>query len=337
MMSDNRLAEEDYSWRKGDWVFTRLGAVKVDRLNREVTKVHQEVRDRIGINRTESPPISQQIMVFNVALRECYLVFVYRVNCVSVAPPRVESLVKLSPGRFAPHRARALRLATPAYYRKSESANSEPTDPHDGCLTKDATPWARQVVLRTAGSFIHDLSASLTLSSFPDEPWVYCTSIAPTSDADTRRLRARFPRYDAITSIRAPESFAMQLGIDFAISVDKSKHVELGPINELAYRRSWYTVGLWEGEHQIDKFIRVYHGPVVYEDHSGALESMEDFVDFSMVPQGWFTKKTRFSGEQEYRFAVSALGRPRTETFKLRISDELRMFTASPPGAGEGM
>ena len=120
----------------------------------------------------------------------------------------------------------------------------------------------------------------------------------------------------------------MQLGIDFAISVDKSKHVELGQIDEWAYRQSRYTVGLWEGEHRVDKFIRVYHGPVVYEDQSGVVESMEDFADFSMVPRGWFTKKTRFSGEREYRFAVSTLGRPRTETFKLPISDELRMLTA---------
>ena len=328
-MNDKRLAEEGYGWRKGDWVFARLGAVEVDRLNQEVIKVHQEVSDRIGINRTEPSLISRQIMVFNVVLRECYQVFIHRVNCGSAAPPRVENLVKLSHWRFAAHRARELRLATPAYYRKGESPDSEPTDSHDGCLTKDATPWARQdLALRTAGSFIHDLSASLTFSSSPDEPWVYCTSIAPANDADTERLRARFPRYDAITSIRDPESFAMQLGIDFAISVDKSKHVELGPIDEWAYRQSRYTVGLWEGEHRVDKFIRVYHGPVVYEDQSGVVESMEDFADFSMVPRGWFTKKTRFSGEREYRFAVSTLGMPQTETFKLPISDELRMLTA---------
>ena len=58
------------------------------------------------------------------------------------------------------------------------------------------------------------------------------------------------------------------------------------------------------------------------------MESMEDFVDFSMVPRGWFTKKTRFADEREYRFAVSTLGRPRTDTFILPISDELRMLTA---------
>ena len=299
-MTDNRLTNEGDGWRHGDWVFVRIATGEVDRL----------------------------IKVFNVVLRECYLVFIHRVNCGSAAR-RVDKLVKLSPRRFAPHRARELRLATPAYYRKSENPDSEPTDPHDGCLTKDATPWARQVALRTAGAFISDPSASVTFSSSPDEPWVYCTSIAPANDTGTERLRARFPRYDAITSIQDPESFAMQLGIDFAIAVDKSKHVELSPADERGYRQSRYAVGLWEGEHQVDKYVDVYHGPVTYEDQSGVVESTEDFVDFSMVPRGWFTKKTRFSDEQEYRFAVSTtLGRPRTDTFKLAISDELRVLTA---------
>jgi len=328
-MNENRLAKEGYGWRKGDWVFARLGAGEVDRLNEEVIRIHQEVGDRIGINRLEPPSlISQQILVFNVVLRECYMVFIHRVNCGSPAHPRVGSLVKLSHSRYAPHLARELRLATPAYYRRSESPDSEPMDPHDGCLTKDATPWARQELPRTAGSVIPDLGASLTFSSSPDEPWVYCTSISPASNREATDLRAQFPKYGALTVIKDPASFAVRLGIDFAINLDRSKHVELDPIDEWAYQQSRYTVGLWEGEHQLDKFVRVYHGPVVYEDQSGFVESTDDFVDFSMVPRGWFTKKTRFSSEREYRFAVSTLGRPRTETFKLSISDELRMLTA---------
>ncbi len=131
-----------------------------------------------------------------------------------------------------------------------------------------------------------------------------------------------------MTTIKDPDSFAVQLGIDFAISVRKSIHVEIGPIEKLAYAQSSYTVGLWEGKHHLDKVIRVYHGPVVYEDQSGVLGFVEDAVDSSMVPTGWFTKKTKFSGEREYRFAVSTLGKPRTDTFKLRISDKLRRLIA---------
>ena len=72
----------------------------------------------------------------------------------------------------------------------------------------------------------------------------------------------------------------------------------------------------------------MYHGPVVYEDQSGVLRSVEDAAHPPLAPKGWFTKKKRFSGEREYRFAVSTVGKPREDTFKLRVSDELRMLTA---------
>ena len=330
-MNENALGEEGHGWQEGDWIFFRHGSPHVNWLNQQVTKIHQEVSERTGIymSRTEQPTISEHVMVFNVALKECYHVLIHRVvSCGSISAPQGR-LVKLSERRFAPYRARELRLATPAYYRQSEGVDTNIADPHDGLLTKDATPWMRQKLApRGLGTFIHDHSASLTYSSAPDEPWVYCTSMSPESRREAKDLRARFPRYDALTVIKDPASFAMQLGIDFAISVDKSKHVELDPVDEEAYRRSRYTVSLWDGEHRIDKFVRVYHGPVVYEDQSGVLQSEDDLVDFSMAPKGWFTKRTRFSGEREYRFAVSTLGRPKTDTFKLGVSDELRLLTA---------
>ena len=326
MMSEDRLGEEGYGWREGDRVFFRHGTPHVNSLNGQAARIHEEVGEEIGIDvsRMRIPCISEHITVFDVVLEECYQVLVHRVNLGSTTAPQGQ-VVKLSERRFAPYHARKIRLATPAHYRKSEGVDPDIADPHDGLLTKDATPWVRQeLALREPGSFIHDQSASLTYSSAPDEPWVYCTSMSPRSRREATDLRARFPKYDALTVIRDPASFAMRLGIDFAIRIDKSEHVELDRVDEEAYRRSRYTVSLWEGEHRIDKFVRVYHGPVVYEDLSGVVASREDFVDFSMVPRGWFTKKTRFSVEREYRFAVSTLGRPRKETLRLPISEELR-------------
>ncbi len=250
MMSNNRRIEEGYSWRQGDWIFTRCGSDVPDLLNQKAIEAEQQVRASIGIKQAKPLPITQVILVHNVLRRECYLVLIHRVNGGSVALPQVENLVKLSYRRFAPYRARELRLATPAYYRKSESPNHESIDPHDGCLTKDGTPWLQQeLALGTAGSYPHVSRVSLRLSSWPGEPWIYCTSIAPANDADTQRLRARFPNYGAITSIRDLEDFAMQLGIDFAISVDKFKHVKLDDPDERAYRQSSYSTSLWEGEH----------------------------------------------------------------------------------------
>ena len=313
--------------RQGDCLVCHYGNLEVKRLNQEVAGINRDLSAKMemGMRRIEPPPISELITVFNMALQECYLVFIHHFNHSAIEAPQVRELVKLTERCFAPSCAQELRLATPAHYRRSESSNSSPADPHDGLLTKDATPWMRQALASKAGT-IQSLSATVTFSA-PGEPWVYCTSMSADGGRDTQNLKARFPQYDTMTVIKDADAFAIQLGIDFAISVQKSTHVELGPIEEWVYRSGKYRVDLWEGQHPIDKIIRVYHGPVDYEDQSGVLGSAEDVVDFSMVPKGWFTKKTRFSGEREYRFAVSTLGKPMRDTFKLRISDDLRSLT----------
>ena len=309
--------------RQRDCVVWRASTLEVQRLNQQAVETYGElsIKMGIGVDRIEQPPFSEVITVFNVALEERYFVFIHHFNRSAIEVPQVRELVKLSERRFAPSHAPKLQLATPEYYRRSE-------DPHDGILTKDATPWMSQELESKVG-IIPSLSASITFVA-PDEPWVYCTSMRPAHGRDAEGLRARFPQYDAMTVIKDADALAIQLGIDFAISVQKSTHVELGPDEEKAYRSGRYRAAIWEGEHPIDKIIRVYHGPVVYEDRSGVLRAAEDVVDFSMVPKGWFTKKTRFSGEREYRFAVSTLGKPREDRFRLDISDELRMLTAQP-------
>ena len=313
-MSANRRGERPDGRRAGSIVH-RLDSTKVNKFNQGLAATGLAL-----------PRISDMIVVLNVVLEECYLVLLHHVHGHSTAASRAVELVKLSERETVPNRARELWLRTPAYYRAIESPDTKPTDPHDGVLTMDATPWMRRAVALKVGS-VESLNATMTFSA-PQEPWVYCTSISPTSGAEATELRAVFPRYDAMTAIGCPDSFAVQLGIDFAFAVQKSTHVELGPIEEQAYRQSSYRASSWRGEHHIDKVIRVYHGPVVYEDQSGVLRSVDDAIDSPMAPQGWFTKKKRFSREREYRFAVSTVGRPRGDTFKLRISDELRMLTA---------
>ena len=287
----------------------------------EVIRFNQE----IGSTGVARPNLSDVIAVFNVPLEECYLVLFHEVNRRPTAVPRVDQLLRLSERQNAPYRGSEVWLRTPAYYRRIESPGTKPTDPHDGFLTKDATSWMRRALTSNLG-LIENVNATMTFSSH-QEPWVYCTSIPPTNEAGWRELRERFHEYDAMTVIRDPNCFAVQLGIDFAVSVQESTHVDLSPMEKWAYEQSSYAVPLWEGKHRIDKIIRVYHGPVVYEDQSGVLGSVEEVVDSSMVPRGWFTKKKGYSREREYRFAVSTLGKPREDTFKLRISDELRRLT----------
>ncbi|MCY4399243.1 MAG: hypothetical protein OXE96_07900 [Gemmatimonadetes bacterium] len=141
-------------------------------------------------------------VVLNVVLEECYLVLLHHVHGHSTAVSRAIELVKLSERETAPNRAGELWLRTPAYYRAIESPDTKPTDPHDGVLTMDATPWMRQAVALKVGS-VESLNATMTFSA-PQEPWVYCTSILPTSGAEATELRAVFPRYDAMTAMRIP-------------------------------------------------------------------------------------------------------------------------------------
>ena len=75
---------------------------------------------------------------------------------------------------------------------------------------------------------------------------------------------ARFPEYDAITVIRDAESFAIHFGIDFAIGVQDSVHVELRAVDKLALWQSRDWVSFREGGQPITKVIWVHHGPVVY-------------------------------------------------------------------------
>lgn len=313
-MNANKSGERPECLRDGR-ICQRLETTEVNRLNQALVET--------GVT---SRKLSDVFVVLNVVLEECYLVLLHHVNRPSTAAPRANELVKLSERETAPNRASELWLRTPAYYRATESPDTIPTDPYDGVLTMDAAPWMRQSVALKVGS-VESLNATMTFSA-PQEPWIYCTSISPTSEAEEKELRAEFPMYDSMTAIRCAESFAAQLGIDFVFAVQKSTHVELGPIEEWAYRGSSYRASPWGGKHHIDKVVRVYHGPVVYEDQSGVLKSAEDVADPSMAPKGWFTKKKRFSGEREYRFAVSTVGRPRKDTFKLRVSDELRVLTA---------
>lgn len=176
--------------RRESYFCHRLDAADVNEFNRTIATT--------GV---AQPPVSDVIVVFNVGASECYMVFLHQVNHGSPATPRVGELLKLSEQQFAPHRARELWLRTPAYYRKTESSDKKPTDPHDGFLTKDATPWMRRALASKVDPS-DSLSGTMTFSS-PEEPWVYCTSISPTSGAETKELKARFPRYDAMKSVQS--------------------------------------------------------------------------------------------------------------------------------------
>ena len=177
---------------------------------------------------------------------------------------------------------------------------------------------------------IGSIEAKAVLSS-DSEPWVYCTSHLQ-SDRACRQLRSTFSGefdYDAATEIKDVDGFAMWLGVDFALQVDKGEHLKLDASDSLRSLLTTYCIGLLQqqGLRNIDTFVEVYHGPVHYEDESGVITTRDDLVDIHGAQRAWFTKRTEFAYQSEYRFAISTLGNPTVDVFKMEVSDELRQLT----------
>ena len=72
----------------------------------------------------------------------------------------------------------------------------------------------------------------------------------------------------------------------------------------------------------------VFHGPVHYENESGVIATDDDLVDIHGGVRAYFTKRTEFEDQSEYRFAVSTPGTPCDEIFELDISEDLRQLTS---------
>ena len=105
-----------------------------------------------------------------------------------------------------------------------------------------------------------------------------------------------------------PAGFALRLGIECALQLDKRSDVKLSALERFVYEQSSCRTDLWEGSHPIDTFFNVYHGPVHYTDYSGRVTTQEEWSDPFAGPMAWFTKEPDLQDQSEYRFAVSTLG-----------------------------
>ena len=188
---------------------------------------------------------------------------------------------------------------------------------------RTATRWASSILGGNVDARLSFVSSG--------EPWVYCASHYRT-DRELRGLGREFSGkygYTAATRINDPSAFAEWLGVDFALALDKTTDISLGSIDELAYERSSYTTNLWDGLRPIDTLVHVYHGPVNYEDVSGRVDSQQQWFDPNAGPMAWFTKKTAYRNQIEYRFAVRTLGTPVKPRHYIAVSPELRALTSA--------
>ena len=267
--------------------------------------------------------ITEVVFVHDQEARSLHQILIHYVDYHPQRSSAVGEVVAFSKSPYAAFRTKKLQLATPAYYRDQDDLKPGIRDLHEGKLTKDATKWASTVL---SAGVVTNAELTFVASS---EPWIYCASHY-NLNSDLRRLKDLFADeygYTTATGISDPNSFATWLGIDFALTLDKATEVRLGPLDKIGYAQSRYETDLWQGSGPIDTIVRVYHGPVHYEDSSGRISTQEEWFDPAAGPKAWFTKKTPFKNQSEYRFAVSTLGDPVKTKHYITVSPELSEIT----------
>ena len=244
----------------------------------------------------------------------------------------IEGVVKFSAKGESPDVTGNIRLATPADFRES---GYEPgiVDDLDAAQQADMAPYLARNLSRKLGYVAAtDISASVMFAAAA-EPWVYCASIAPTRSYGVGSLGALKREFAeskgsdaAITAIDNPRQFARRLGIELALSVEVGKDVKedygMGLLDREFARRECGLGAL----PPIDTVLWVSHGPVHYEDRRLVIETESDMPTMEAL-RACFTKRTEFSGQQEYRFAMRVAGRPLRKAIYLQASGELLRLT----------
>ena len=308
--------------RDGRLIVCRAGPDAVQTANRTIEQ-HCRVGQNVNRAATLPPRITEIVSVHDLDTRSLHLLLAHHLD-YRLRQSTVGNVVLFSKPEHAPIRTKTtLRLATPAYYRAQEGRKPGIRDPHDGTLAKDATRWAREVV---SPGMQH---AEVSFAS-SREPWVRCAAHYQLS-RELSRLREYFADrygYTTATAIPDPNAFATWLGISFALT-PKTTNVSLGALDEYCYAHSLYAANPLQGSGSIDTIVRVYYGPVRYEDSSGRIASQQDWLAQNDAPRAWFTKRMRFATESEYRFAVSTLGDPIKPEHYIAVSPELCKLTSA--------
>ena len=310
------------SHRDGRIVVARDPADAIRSINRQIGTIGGLAR-ATNPDAMAAPKVTDTVAVYDLDARSLHFVLVHRLDYRPQPAPAVGNVVVFSEPAYAPFRAENLQLATPAYYRDHEDLEPGIRDHHDGTLTRDGTRWASSIMGGTVSARLSFVSSG--------EPWVYCASHYRTV-RELRRLRSKFRGkhgYSAATRIEDADAFAAWLGVDFALGLDKTADVSLGPIDKIGYASSSYTTDLWDGSRPIETFVHVYHGPVTYQDVSGQIERQEQWFDPNAGPMAWFTKKTSFRNQSEYRFAVTTPGTPVQPKHYVAVSAELSAPTSA--------
>ena len=318
------LNRQTFWCRSSRLLIYQLPQADVKLLNEMIEQATSKLKPS-QIYATPASKITEWFCVFDIEQTKCHIIYVHYVD-YRPRQTNIREVVRFSKACHSPCRAEKLRLTTPSYYWDQENLRSGIADPDENTLRKDTTPLIRDLARIPYGSSFQ----SKTVLSSSIEPWLYCTSHFPLLSM-YRKLKTRFSDkydYDAATEIKDVNDFAMWLGIEYALQIDKGNGPKLDGLNPWAINFSPDLKQLRDLEKNIDAVVHVYHGPVHYEDESGVIATDDDWVDIHGAVRACFTKRTEFADQSEYRFAVSTLGMPNDKVLWLDVSEELRGLTS---------
>lgn len=252
-------------YRDGRLLVCHLGQDAIRTTNRAIDEASRLAKGR-NPSAAAFSQVSGMVTVQDKETRSLHLIHLHNHDPRSPRAPAVGNVVKFSEPAYAAFCTETLQLPTPAFYRDQEDLIPGIGDRNDGALTKDATNWADKVI---AGGAV--TQAELTFVS-SHEPWILCAAHY-RNDREFGRLSDHFASkygYTAATGIADADAFATWLGIEFALSLDKTADVQLSGLDEMLYAATHYSTSVEEGSNTIETVVHVYHGPVHYRDLSGA-------------------------------------------------------------------
>ena len=262
-----------------------------------------------------SSPI-EKLCVDDLRTGKRHVVIIQPVDFRPIRSPIGSGLARFTSRRDCPSETGDIQLCTPGFYR-----NLEDGDVLDGAQEVDIAPFVATQFRKSGHQLTeNDFTASGTIAS-PKEPWILCTSIKPPDAAGAISLERKFSYKGPnarVTTIDDCNAFARQLGIDIARNVETKCSVREDALHIIVRKRNQLAYG---ADREIDAIVQVIHGPVHYENVTSTVREASDFAKANAC-RVWFTKRTKFSDEREYRFAVYA-GPPTTDAYRLDVSTEL--------------
>ena len=250
----------------------------------------------------------------------------------------ITTLVKGCREQYAIENCNTIRLSRPSLFREfGEGLIRDPgeghaehkevllervNDPQDMKKAQDLDNEMMKVVELSGSSIKSTVRTTGTKKShyktnsitYGKEWWIFCTSIEPKGEGNTRRWRASLDtEYNHTSRICRPRTFAQALG---AMVTE-----QLGPQgNETQMKHSFKDQEEFHTDH---KFQWVIHGPVLYVENT--YETIENIsLELGEPYAQMFVKEKKYQNQQEYRFAVLTQKELSEEVLDLDVSLAMR-------------